>query len=153
MQVFKEYQSIPKIFIVITLVILIGSLVMIFSKSSELIGDLWIVAGIDAFILFVFLNFSVLKIEIVNYTLEVSFGLFKKKFVIKDIFNLELKDYHFMDFGGYGLRMGRNKTMGFIAGARRGLSFEILNQKRKYFVTVNEAEKLYTYLIQYGAKK
>jgi hypothetical protein len=149
-----EKQWVPKIFLIITAAVVVASLYSIYTSYQMLAySTMAIIAGTDVLLVLIFVNFAQLTISINGNELLLAFGWFKKRFVINEISSLEVADYHFRDFGGYGLRHGRGGVMGFVAGGKRGVKFSYGPQNKKFFFTTDQAEKVYTGLIQSGAKK
>jgi hypothetical protein len=61
--------------------------------------------------------------------------------------------YSFINFGGYGIRYGRQRTLGFIARGGQGISFVEAVSRKKYYISTSSPEKILTLLMQYGAEK
>jgi len=92
--------------------------------------------------LFVFVNFQTLKIVCQDGYLIFGFGVFKKKIKVADIESIETAEYAFRNYGGYGIRIGRDKTVGYVPRSGQGLKIKVKNYKKIFFVTTKKAEQL-----------
>lgn len=87
----------------------------------------------------IFKSFYELFFRVTSDGLEFGYGFFKRK-ITKDNIESVLIDNSKGNFFGYGIRFGKDKTMGFIARTGSGLRV-ITKDKRKFFVTMNNPEE------------
>ncbi len=80
-----------------------------------------------------------LKFRVTSEGLEFGYGLFKNK-VVKENIGSVLIDSSKGNFFGYGIRFGKDKTIGFIARSGSGLRI-IFKDQRRFFVTMNNPEE------------
>jgi hypothetical protein len=90
--------------------------------------------------LVMFWSFSKLTIKITSEYLQIGFGVFKRKILIKDINNVKVEDYNKSIYLGYGIRLGRDKSIGFIARAGRGIKLKVI--PRDLFFSSNYPEQI-----------
>jgi hypothetical protein len=83
----------------------------------------------------VFINFYQVRFRVTNEGLEFGYGIFKNK-VAKNNIGSVLIDNSKNNFFGYGIRFGKDKTIGFISKAGDGLKI-VYKDQRKFFITIN----------------
>ncbi len=98
---------------------------------------LGLIIVIEIFILY---NFYQLKIRLNNDFLQFSFGWFKKKIPIFEIKECLIQDYKLGRYGGYGIRIGFDKSIGYVARGGRGV--KINTSKKNYFISTDRPEEL-----------
>jgi len=94
------------------------------------------VAVID---LVLFWSFSQLTIKITDEFLQINFGVFKKKLFFSEITGAEIADFDKKNYFGYGIRLGKDKSVGYIARDGRGVRLK-LKIKDCFFTTENPEE-------------
>jgi hypothetical protein len=150
--IYNEKIYLPYVFLLISIFV-IGIVVYSwfdtgFDKETIIVSGIAIVA-----VLFSTINFSRLDISATENVLQFRFGLFKKQVYIKNITNLEKEKLSFMKFGGYGIRFGRGKILGYVARGGEGIQFVDTKDNKKYFVSSEKSDELISLLVNYGAKR
>jgi len=137
----KSYLVVVGVFILIAL----GLLALLFFpdffkvKTPTSIARLFFYLVI-IFDLLMFWSFAFLKIKATDDYLEIRFGIFRKKIFFKDVKSCAIEDYQRSRYFGYGIRLGRDKSVGYIARDGRGIRLKM--QPRDYFFTTNQPEQL-----------
>ena len=90
--------------------------------------------------LLLFWSFSQLTVSLKEDFLEFRFGIFKKRLAYNQILEISVGDYDRKIFLGYGIRFGRDKSIGYIARGGRGVRLKTLN--RDYFISSDSPEQL-----------
>ncbi|MFA6537094.1 MAG: hypothetical protein WCT18_01710 [Patescibacteria group bacterium] len=90
----------------------------------------------------VFLNFRELTVSVENNQLILAFGVFRKKIWIGEIAKIEESEYQFRNYNGYGIRFGRDKTIGYVPCGGKGLKIFFKNSKKQIFFITKRAEEL-----------
>ncbi len=91
---------------------------------------------------FFLINFLYLKIIITReQMIFVGFGILKRKINLKDIEQMEVQKLKFNKYMGYGIRTGRDRSVGYIAKGGKGIRFKIKNH-RALFITSDNPEQL-----------
>lgn len=152
--VYEEKQKTHVIFIIIStiVIVILAAQLILFDEIRNETSTVIIFAAIMAFLIFISYNFYSLKICLSENELEVGFGLFKKKFYIKNMSNVRVEKYKFTNYGGYGIRFGRDKSRGFCAKGGQGIKFFDAHYSKEFFFTTDNVEQLLTLLKNYGAK-
>ena len=153
--IYEEKQSMNKIFTIINFIvaaILIGQIIYL-PEIRENIFSLIILIIITVFLIFVALSFYHLKIKMSDQQLIFGFGPMKKKFYIKNLSEVKIEDYKFKNFGGFGIRKGFDKTIGFVATKSMGIKFKDNHSNKIYFFTTDNSDQIMNLLTAYGAKK
>lgn len=143
----KTYLVLVIVFIIVAALLL--SLVLfpgLFYKSQ--LPDftrmvLLIVAVVD---LILFLSFSQLTIKVTSEYLQIGFGIFKKKILFTAINDFMIEDYEKLRYLGYGIRIGRDKSIGYVARGGRGI--RVIMKPRDCFFTTDSPEQLLAILKQ-----
>lgn len=91
-----------------------------------------------------FWSFSKLTIKITSEYLQIGFGVFKKKIVLAQISETLVEDYVRSNYLGYGIRFGRDKSIGFIARGGRGV--RIKTNSKDYFFSSDNPEQIQSLL-------
>ncbi|MCD4704966.1 hypothetical protein K8R66_02715 [bacterium] len=130
----KSSISIISIYLILAILLLI---LIIFKELPEMTK---IILGVVLLIdILIFKFFYELTFRITNQGLEFGFGIFKNKVARNNIESV-LIDSSKNNFFGYGIRFGKDKTMGFIAKSSKGLRV-IFKDQRKFFITMNNPEE------------
>ncbi len=90
-------------------------------------------------------NFTNLSIRLSNRSLEFAFGLFRKQLQLTDIKAVEVADYRWMEYGGWGIRFALGgKRAWSVPGARRGVAVRVMDRDkdRLYFISSYRPEAL-----------
>ena len=106
--------------------------------------------AVDVLIL---VSYRELSIVMTDEKIKFGFGRFKKLFYIKKIKNIEIKDYKFTTYRGYGIRIGRDGSVGYVPRGGKGLMLTVEGEKRPYFFNTNNPDQLKNLLLRYGAKE
>jgi hypothetical protein len=113
-----------------------------------------LISGIIIFItiiilIIVSLIFGALQIECDNERLWVHWGPMGKKIPLKDIVFINSTIIHpFRDYLGWGLRVGRDGSIGYISSGDVGVRVSLTDGK-EYVITSNDPEKLVDYVRKY----
>ena len=91
-----------------------------FSQLTKIV--LFIAAVVD---LILFWSFSQLTIKISKEYLQISFGVFKKKISFSEINDVLVQDFDFKNYFGYGIRLGKDKSIGYVARGGRGIKLKL----------------------------
>lgn len=94
--------------------------------------------------LVMFWSFSKLTIKITSEYLQIGFGMFKKKILLKQISEMRVEDYQKSNYLGYGIRLGRDKSIGYIARGGRGV--RLIMKPRDYFFSSDNPEQIQSLL-------
>lgn len=89
--------------------------------------------------LIIFKSFWELKFKITDEGLEFGYGFFKNKLAKNNIQSASIENSK-GNFFGYGVRFGKDKTMGFIAQKGEGLKI-VSKERRKFFITMDMPEE------------
>ncbi|MBU1132611.1 hypothetical protein KKC32_05210 [Patescibacteria group bacterium] len=136
-------------FYFITITLAITCLILFFVIIAPFLGkQLFInnnikivIAIILVFDLIVLFSFRTLNILLTEEKLIFGFGRFRKKLNFSEIEKVELGEYKFSNYFGYGIRFGRDKTVGYVPRGGRGLKIFVRKQPT-YFIITERAEEL-----------
>jgi len=104
-------------------------------QSARLI--ILVVAVLD---LILFWSFSQLSIIITSQYLQLGFGIFRKNILLSNISEVEVENYKKSVYLGYGIRLGRDKSIGYIARGGRGVRIKM--KPRDYFFSSDNPEQI-----------
>jgi len=90
----------------------------------------------------VLISFRELTVLITDDKIFFGYGKFQKKFQRSDIEAVELSEYKFSNYLGYGIRFGRDGTIGYVPRGGQGLKIKFKIEKRAYFFITNRADEL-----------
>lgn len=96
--------------------------------------------------LLLFWSFSQLTIKLTNNYLQIGFGIFKKKIPLPSINGCLVEDYKKSVYLGYGIRFGRDKSIGYIARGGRGIRLKM--KPRDYYFSTDSPEQIEVLLKQ-----
>jgi len=134
--------------------ILVVGLILYFSQNGAIeknvLPTVAIVLFVDVLLLLVFTQ---MQIVVTEKKLQFGFLFFRKKIKINEIVKLEVSEYKFSNYFGYGIRFGRDNTIGYVPSGGRGIKVTSENDKRAYFFICTQPEQVLAILKQYGAKK
>lgn len=88
----------------------------------------------------VLVNFHALKIRITEDGVGFGFGIFKKEIPFSEITGFQKESYRFKDYGGWGIRLGPNRTTGYIA--RSGDGVRIKTARRDYYLSTSNPDRI-----------
>ncbi|MFZ5365641.1 MAG: hypothetical protein ACOZBH_05620 [Patescibacteria group bacterium] len=100
----------------------------------------YVLAALLVFDLFFIANFFQLKTVVSDQQLIFGFGIMKKKINLTSIEIVRVEDYVFHKYMGYGIRVSRDRTIGYIASSGQGVF--IKTPTKNYFITSSGAERL-----------
>lgn len=143
--IYQEQQKTHFILIVIFIIVAVFLLTLVlfpqFLGKSEMSEGVKIILMIITVVdLILFWSFSQLTIKLSNEHLQISFGIFKKKFSFSEIKDVLVQDYQKSIYFGYGIRFGRDRSIGYIARGGRGIRLKM--DRRDYFFSTNNPEQL-----------
>ena len=88
----------------------------------------------------ILLSFRVLKIVLTEEKLTFGFGFFKKNILLTEIERVEVGDYVFKNYLGYGIRFGRDRSQGFVPRGGKGVRIYLKNKAIFFFSSVRAEE-------------
>lgn len=143
--IYQEKQPTYKIFAGISLavtLILLGIIYSNFKYNNNEMGwpILALLVVIMIFNVLILFSFYELSIRVTEHDIRFGFGPFKKKFNLQKIKSCETGKYSFKNYLGFGIRFGRDRTIGYVARALPGICLEIDGQHRKFFITSKNAD-------------
>ncbi|MBT5503456.1 hypothetical protein HN858_01105 [Candidatus Falkowbacteria bacterium] len=97
---------------------------------------------------FILASFRELNIKVSDTHLIFGFMKFRKRILISKIKKIEFSEYKFQNYLGYGIRFGRDKTVGYVPRGGKGLVITVAGQRRPYFFVTNRPEELKAILEQ-----
>lgn len=100
---------------------------------------LWILLIMNAIALF---SFNKLEITVGDEKICFGFGKFKKSFYLANVQSVEIGKYRFGNYWGYGIRIGSDGTIGYVARAGSGVKIKFQNDPKAYFITTRKPEEL-----------
>ncbi|PIT90498.1 MAG: hypothetical protein COU22_01830 [Candidatus Komeilibacteria bacterium CG10_big_fil_rev_8_21_14_0_10_41_13] len=142
---YQEQQKTYFILIAVFILVAVFLLSFVFFPQfygSQALGQaqkifLLIVTVLD---LVLFWSFSSLNIKLTEAELIVAFGIFRKKIKWEWIKEAKIDDYSKANYLGYGIRLGRDKSLGFVARSGRGIRLKL--KLRDFFFTTDNPEEL-----------
>lgn len=145
--IYQEQQKTYLIVILAFILVALGLLALVLFPKESMTQQakyiLLIVAVID---LLLFWSFSQLSIKVTTEYLQLGFGIFKKKIQLKDIEDCWVEEYKKSIYMGYGIRFGKDKSVGYIARGGRGIRLKM--KPRDYFFSTDSPEQLVALLKQ-----
>src|SRR3989338_8625299 len=90
--------------------------------------------------LILFWSFAELKVKLTFDALEFGFGIFRKKLPLREVKSCLIEDYDIKRYFGYGIRLGSDKSIGYVARSGRGVRLKTAG--RDYFLTSDSPEQL-----------
>ncbi|HUT21951.1 MAG TPA: PH domain-containing protein [Candidatus Bipolaricaulota bacterium] len=90
---------------------------------------------------FVFVNFRRLSVTVTDENMIVGYGLLKRKIKLEEIEDVKVDEYKWQTYLGYGIRIGRDRSRGYVARSGNGVRLKIENQP-DYFITSDNADQL-----------
>jgi len=143
--IYQERVKTPLIVSVIYLLIAAVLFLMAFTpqffgiKEASLALKI-VIAVVIAINLVMFFSFFSLAIVLTRDYLLVGFGVFKKKINKGQIREVSAEDFNFKEWRGYGIRLNKNKEIGYISGGERLIKLSM--DPKNHFITSNNAEQL-----------
>jgi len=137
----RTYLIVVAVFILVAILLLVIVLfpgllsLRPFSAPAKIV--LLLVATVD---MILFWSFSKLTIKLTDQHLTLTFGFFKKKISLTEIKNCQIEDYQKSIYFGYGIRLGSDKSIGYIARAGRGIKLKL--KAKDYFFSTDRPEQL-----------
>ncbi len=99
--------------------------------------------AIELFLILIFWNFRKLKIRVTDESLEFGFGIFKKRFLRKDIISCKPVEIRFgHSYFGIGIRFGWNNTILYNTRFGKAVRIKIRGHQRDFVVTTDSPQKL-----------
>ncbi len=89
----------------------------------------------------VLIAFNKLKIILTEEDFVFGFWFFRKKVALAMIDRVEVGEYSFKNYYGYGIRMGRDRSWGYVPRSGKGVKV-FLKDRSIYFVSSGRAEEL-----------
>ena len=88
------------------------------------------------------ISFRALNIAVTEDQLIFGFGGWRRKVFLKNIEKIEIGEYKFKVYWGYGVRWGLDGSIGFIPRAGQGIKVWVKNKRWPYFIISNNPEEL-----------
>ncbi|KKR07036.1 MAG: hypothetical protein UT32_C0015G0020 [Parcubacteria group bacterium GW2011_GWC2_39_14] len=136
------------------IIVLIIGFILYFQNNrtidSGVVKTLSFVLVLDVF---VFWAFREMAVVITDKQLSFGFFIFKKKIDLNKIENVEIQDFKFNNYLGYGIRYGRDNTIGYVPCGGRGLKIKVTGEKKDFFFICNRPEEALVFIKQYGTQK
>lgn len=88
------------------------------------------------------MTLRVLKIELTPEQIIFGFAPFRRRYYLSQIEKAEISNYEFKNYLGYGIRIGRDGTLGYVPRSGRGLKIKVRGRRREYFFVCNKPEEL-----------
>jgi hypothetical protein len=99
--------------------------------------------------LVVVVSFRKLTIVVTNTQLIFGFGKFRKKVGLGNLTKVEIKDFKFSNYLGYGIRFGRDGSVGYVPRGGKGILITVRGEKKPLFFIVNNPEQIKSVLDKY----
>lgn len=93
--------------------------------------------------IFFIINFYQIKVVVAEDKLVFGFGILKRKVPFENIEEVIVEKFIFNRYMGYGIRVGRDKSIGYVARSGNGVRIKMKNYK-DFFITSDNAEHLKT---------
>jgi len=107
-----------------------------------------VILTIVAIIFFCFFKFfSSLQIDLTDQQLRFGFGPMRATINKGEVKEVSIQKFEFTNYMGYGIRLGRDKTWGYVAGGSRGI--KIVTTGKNYFFTTDNPEQLASLIKSY----
>jgi uncharacterized membrane protein YdbT with pleckstrin-like domain len=150
----QKFNVMMGLLIVLSFVIIGAYLVITWSRGglaqlpNYLIAMLIVILIFD---LFFIINFYQLKTVVTDDTLIFGFGVLKRKVKLEEIEQVEVEKFVFNKYMGYGIRTGKDRSVGYIARAGQGIRVKVRN-KKDFYITSEDANRLKTMIDTAGKK-
>ncbi|OGF31675.1 hypothetical protein A2533_03695 [Candidatus Falkowbacteria bacterium RIFOXYD2_FULL_35_9] len=151
--IYEEKQRFQPIFLAMNLatIFVLGYLVYYYQLFNQPIALIVMIFAAGLLILASF-SFNHLHLCISRDLFKFRFAFMKQEVYVKNIVDLEIHDYKFSEFGGFGFRHGRNGVKGFIARQGSGIRFKDKNSQQKYFISTSNPDQIVSVLSGQGAQ-
>jgi len=137
----------------VVVVLVIGSILYFQNNQTIDSGVAKTLAAVLILDLVVLISFREMKIVITDKQLSFGFLVFKKKIDLNKIEKFEIQDFKFNNYLGYGIRYGRDNTVGYVPCGGRGLKIKVSGERKDFFFICNRPEEIMVFIKQYGAQK
>jgi hypothetical protein len=152
-----QYQEkVPSSNVVLAILTLTVLIVIVAGANAFMNPDPEMSLGVKIFVIIVFLvamivliSFRSLSIVVTNQTIEFGFGKFRRKRGLGKIKAVEIRDFKFSNYFGYGIRFGRDGTIGYVPRGGKGVVITFADEKRPYFISTLTPEQLVEILKRY----
>lgn len=119
-------------------------------QSTEMSLGLKVFVYILLLIAFVVVvSFRKLAITVTSSQIIFGFGGFRKKIGLGNLRKVEIKEFKFSNYFGYGVRFGRDGTVGYVPRGGSGILITAEGEKRPLFFICNNPEHLKLILDKY----
>ncbi|NQT49270.1 hypothetical protein HQ571_01100 [Candidatus Kuenenbacteria bacterium] len=151
------YKEKVPTYVFVTAILLITCIILLIILMSQLtskpivldLGGKVILLIVLIFNIVVLFYFRELVIIVTESRILFGFGKFRKKFYTGNIESIEIDDYKFSNYLGYGIRYGRDKSIGYVPRGGKGLRMKFKNEKRIYFFSTDRPDELKLLLEKY----
>ena len=145
MIIYQEQQKTYFILILVFIIMAFFILASLFFPSFLGLKDLsnigQIILGLAAAVdLVLFWCFRQLTILADDVSLNFGFGFMKKRFFWHNLKSAQAEDFDLKNYLGYGIRVGRDKSIAFAAQGGRGVRLKTIG--KDYFFSCSNPEKL-----------
>lgn len=90
----------------------------------------------------VLISFRYLTIVVTETQMIFGFGKFRRKTNLADLEWVKIDEYKFSNYWGYGIRFGRDGSIGYTPHGGKGVRLKFKNEKREYFLVSDRADEL-----------
>lgn len=118
--------------LILYLVVLAGALA---TRRFAIAGFM---GAVSIFLLALLANFWRLSFLVTTEEVVFGFGLFKKRFRLSEIRGCEPYTLTFENYLGYGIRMGRDRTIAYNTRNGPGIKLDVEGRKRPYVVSLKD---------------
>lgn len=120
-------------------------------KSTEMTAGMKIFVYCTLLLgLLVLVSFRKLKVTVTNSQIIFGFGKFRKKIGLGNIIKAEIKEFKFSNYLGYGVRFGRDGTVGYVPRGGKGILLKAKGERKPLFFICNNPEQLKAILDRYA---
>ena len=112
------------------------------SEAGVFYATFAIAVLVDVFLL---LNFTNLSVSVADSGFEFRYGFFGKSFTWDQINSVEVTDYRWINYGGWGIRFStKGRRAWSQLGVKRGIVIDVTEggKSRRYFVSSRRADEL-----------
>lgn len=130
--------------LIITVLIFIAAIWFSWQNDAAELNWGWriLIVLVFLFTLLAAINFRRLLIVVTDEQLICGFGIFRRAFPLNKINTVEIGVYSFGNYWGYGVRFGRDNTLGYVPRGGAGIKLEIQGERRAIFVSTQRPEEV-----------
>lgn len=146
-EIYKEKVPMYYFLIVVVGITCMILLIVLLSQFTSRAVPLDVAGKVILFVVFlinliVLISFRELTITVTDRSIHFGFGKFSKKLYLENLKTVEVAEYKFRNYLGYGIRFGRDNTIGYVPRGGKGLKLKFRGEKRDYFIISDRIEEL-----------